>query len=228
MSEKSETHGTISFLIDVDNTLLNNDRVAADLKGHLTREVGAERQERYWTLFEHLRQELGYADYLGALQRYRVEHPHEPHLLEVSSYLIHYPFANRLYPGSLDVIEYLSSFGTTVILTDGDVVFQPLKIERSGLFDAVKGRVLVYIHKEQELAEVERIFPADHYVMIDDKIRILTAAKRIWGARLTTVFVRQGHYSASPDVANYPETDITIERISDLVGYDIRALSRTR
>lgn len=223
-----QTHSKIVFLIDVDNTLLNNDRVAADLKRHLSSAVGENCQERYWKLFEQLRQELGYADFLGALQRYRVERPHEPHLLEVSSYLIHYPFANRLYPGSLDAIEYLSAFGTAVILSDGDAVFQPLKIERSGLSEAVEGRVLVYIHKEQELPEVERLFPADHYVMVDDKIRILTAAKEFWRSRLTTVFVRQGHYAISPDVGNYPATDISIERISDLVGCDIGALSATR
>ncbi len=218
----------IVFLVDVDNTLLDNDRVAADLKRHLTREVGAERQERYWALFEELRQQLGYADYLGALQRYRIENPHEPHLLEVASYLIKYPFANRLYPGSLDALEYLSAFGTTVILTDGDVVFQPRKIERAGLYEAVEGRVLLYIHKEQELAEVERLYPAHHYVLIDDKIRILTMAKKIWGERLTTVFPRQGHYALAPDVAEYPAPDITVERISDLVGYDMGALSGGR
>jgi len=226
MSEQAQTYGKINFLVDVDNTLLNNDRVADDLKRYLTREVGAERQERYWALFEQLRQELGYADYLGALQRYRIEHPHEPHLLEVSSFLINYPFANRLYPGSIDLIEYLSVSGTTIILSDGDVVFQPLKIERSGLFEAVEGRVLIYIHKEQELAEVERLFPADRYVMIDDKIRILTTAKQFWGNRLTTVFVRQGHYAMLPEVQDYPKADITVERISDLVGCKIGALCK--
>jgi len=226
MSEQAQTYGKINFLVDVDNTLLNNDRVADDLKRYLTREVGAERQERYWALFEQLRQELGYADYLGALQRYRIEHPHEPHLLEVSSFLINYPFANRLYPGSIDLIEYLSVSGTTIILSDGDVVFQPLKIERSGLFEAVEGRVLIYIHKEQELAEVERLFPADRYVMIDDKIGILTTAKQFWGNRLTTVFVRQGHYAMLPEVQDYPKADITVERISDLVGCKIGALCK--
>ncbi len=228
MSETAPKRDQLVFLLDVDNTLLNNDRVAEDLKRHLTRAVGKERQERYWALFEQLRQELGYADYLGALQRYRVEHQHEPHLIEVALYLTNYPFANRLYPGSLDVIEYLSGFGTTVILTDGDAVFQPRKIERSGLLEAVEGRVLLYIHKEQELEWVERRFPADHYVLIDDKIRILTAAKKIWGERLTTVFPRQGHYALAPDVANYPKADITVERISDLVGYDIRKLRGAR
>ncbi len=228
MSDKTHKGAGLVFLIDVDNTLLDNDRVAEDLKRHLTRAVGAERQQRYWALFEQLRQELGYADYLGALQRYRVEHQHEPHLLEVSLYLTNYPFANRLYPGSLDVIDYLSRFGTTVILTDGDAVFQPRKIERSGLLEAVDGRVLLYIHKEQELADVERHFPAGHYVLIDDKIRILAAVKKVWGNRLTTVFPRQGHYALAPDVANYPKADITIERISDLAGYDIAALSGAR
>jgi phosphoserine phosphatase len=228
MSKKAPEHGQLVFLLDVDNTLLDNDSVAADLKRHLTGAVGAERQERYWALFEQLRQELGYADYLGALQRYRVEHQHEPHLLEVALYLTDYPFADRLYPGSLEVIEYLSGFGTTVILTDGDAVFQPRKIQRSGLLEAVDGRVLLYIHKEQELAQVERRFPADHYVLIDDKIRILTAVKKVWGERLTTVFPRQGHYALAPDAANYPKADITIERISDLVGYDIRMLSGAR
>jgi hypothetical protein len=214
----------VVFLIDVDNTLLDNDRVADDLKRHLTRQVGTERQERYWTIFEDLRKELGYADYLGALQRYRVEHQHEPHLQEVSSFLIDYPFANRLYPGSLDTIEHLAKFGPTVILSDGDVVFQPRKVERSGLFEAVQGRVLIYIHKEQELSEVERLYPADHYVLVDDKIRILTAVKKIWGAHVTTVFPRQGHYAHASDVASYPPADVTVERIGDLVNHDPRTL----
>jgi phosphoglycolate phosphatase-like HAD superfamily hydrolase len=224
----TQARSKVVFLFDVDNTLLDNDRVSADLKRHLTREIGQELQERYWAIFERLRGELGYADYLGALQRERVEHPHEPHLFTVSLYLTGYPFANRLFPGALDVIDYLAGFGTTVILTDGDVVFQPLKIERSGLLEAVAGRVLLYIHKEQELSEVERLYPADHYVLIDDKIRILTAAKKFWGDKLTTVFPRQGHYATAPDVANYPTADITIARISDLVGYDSGALCGAR
>jgi FMN phosphatase YigB (HAD superfamily) len=212
------------FLLDVDNTLLDNDRIADDLRRHLTREVGAEPQERYWAIFEDLRTELGYADYLGALQRYRVEHPHDTHLLEVSSYLVDYPFANRLYPGSLDVIEHLSALGATVILSDGDVVFQPRKVERSGLFEAVEGRVLIYIHKEQELEDVERRYPAAHYVLIDDKVRILTAVKKSWGKRVTTVFPRQGHYANAPDVGNYPAPDITVERIGELTGYNKKTL----
>ena len=216
----------IVFLLDVDNTLIDNDRVAADLKRHLTREVGAERQERYWAIFEALRAELGYADYLGALQRYRVEHPRDPHLLAVSSFLVNYPFANRLYPESLDVIEHLAAWGPTVILSDGDVVFQPRKIERSGLFDAVEGRVLIYIHKERELDDVEQRYPAEHYVLVDDKIRILTAVRKVWGERLTTVFPRQGHYAHAADVATYPPADITIARIGDLLRYDRSAFGR--
>ena len=212
------------FLIDVDNTLLDNDRVAADLKRHLTGTVGADSQERYWAIFEELRGQLGYADYLGALQRYRIENPRDPHLLAVSAFLVNYPFANRLFPGSLDALDHLAQFGPTVILSDGDVVFQPRKVERSGLFDAVEGRVLIYIHKEQELDDVEQRFPAEHYVLIDDKVRILTAVKQVWGARLTTVFPRQGHYAFDPKVATYPPPDVTIERIGDLTEYDLPAL----
>ncbi len=224
MLSQGVTRSRVVFLLDVDNTLLDNDRVAADLKRYLTRAVGVERQECYWTIFEALRADLGYADYLGALQRYRIEHPRDPHLLAVSSFLINYRFANRLFPGSLDVIEHLDSFGPTVILSDGDVVFQPHKIERSGLFDAVAGRDLIYIHKEQELDDVERRFPAGHYVFVDDKLRILTAVKKIWGHRLTTVFPRQGHYAHDPQVATYPPPDLTIARISDLLSYQLQAL----
>jgi len=214
----------VVFLLDVDNTLLDNDRVTADLRRFLLREVGPEREERYWAIFEALRSELGYADYLGALQRYRIEHPQDAHLLAVSSFLINYPFANRLLPGSLDAIEHLAAWGPTVILTDGDVVFQPRKIERAGLFEAVEGQVLVYIHKERELEDVERRYPAEHYVLVDDKVRILTAVKQAWGERLTTVFPRQGHYAHLPEVASYPPPDVTIERIGELVSYDLHAL----
>jgi hypothetical protein len=211
----------VVFLFDVDNTLLDNDRVIVDLRRHLTREVGAARAELYFQIFEDLRTELGYSDYLGALQRYRVLHPRDPHLLAVSSFLINYPFANRLFPGALDAVDHLGAFGQTVILSDGDVVFQPRKVERSGLFDTVCGRVLIYIHKEQELDDVERRFPADHYVLVDDKIRILTAVKKVWGPRLTTIFPRQGHYALAPEVADYPAPDLTLERIGDLCGYDL-------
>jgi FMN phosphatase YigB (HAD superfamily) len=204
------------FLLDVDNTLLDNDAIIQDLRTKLTSEVGAAREARYWAIFEDCRRELGYADYLGTLQRYRLEDPHDPNLLTISSFLLNYPFASRLFPGALDLIRKLNRLGRAVILTDGDVVFQPLKIQRSGLFEAVEGRVLVYVHKEQELDDVARRFPADHYVLIDDKIRLLTAIKKVWGDRLTTVFPRQGHYAYAADVATYPAPDVTIERIGDL------------
>ena len=206
------------FLFDVDNTLLDNDRVTADLKRQLEREVGHERQERYWTIFEELRAELGYADYLGALQRYRTIYPRDPHVLTVSHFLLHYPFASRLFPNSLDAVDYVKQFGTPVILTDGDVVFQPHKIHDSGLFDAFDGAALVYIHKEVELEDVESRYPADHYFLIDDKLRILTAIKKIWNERVTTVFVRQGHYALDEKIVNaYPPADATIEHIGDLL-----------
>jgi hypothetical protein len=214
----------VVFLLDVDNTLLDNDRVTADLKRYLTAEIGKARAEQYWEIFDALRSEIGYADYLGALQRYRIEHPRDCHVLALSSFLVNYPFANRLYPGSLDAVEHLARWGPTVILSDGDVVFQPLKIERSGLFDATGHRVLIYIHKELELDDIEQRFPADHYVLIDDKIRILTTFKKVWGERLTTVFPRQGHYASDPGVATYPPADVTIERIGDLLNLDLPSL----
>jgi hypothetical protein len=214
----------VVFLFDVDNTLIDNDRVTADLRRYLGSEVGADRAAQYFEIFEALRAEMGYADYLGALQQYRVKHPRDPHLLALSSFLIGYPFANRLYPGSLDALEHAARFGPTVILSDGDVVFQPRKIRRAGIFEAVDGRVLVYIHKEHELDDVERRYPADHYVLVDDKVRILTAVKRHWGPRLTSVFPRQGHYALAPDVASYPKPDITIERIGEFSKLDLPTL----
>ena len=216
-------HSDTVFLFDVDNTLLDNDRVTADLRRFLDREVGVERSRDYWEIFEDLRAELGYADYLGALQRYRRQNPYESHLLAVSTYLINYPFANRLFPNSLDVIEKCSQIGQVVILTDGDVVFQPRKIERSGLFEAVGGNILIYIHKEHELEDVERRYPAKKYVLVDDKIRILSAIKEIWADRVTTVFPRQGHYALDTEhVAKFPAADITVERIGDIL--DIESL----
>jgi FMN phosphatase YigB (HAD superfamily) len=216
---------SLVIFFDVDNTLLDNDRVTADLHKFLEKEVGADRNVRYWEIFEQLRSELGYADYLGALQRYRVEHPYDTHLLALSTYLINYPFANRLFPNSLDAIEHCRQFGQVVILTDGDVVFQPRKVERSGLFEAVEKNILIYIHKEHELADVERRYPAEHYVLVDDKIRILTAVKKIWEKRVTTVFPKQGHYAHdAAEVAKYPRADIEIERIGDLLNYDFSKL----
>ncbi len=210
------------FLFDVDNTLLDNDRVTKDLRRFLEKSVGPELSSSYWKIFEELRAELGYADYLGALQRYRVKHHFDDNLLAVSTYLVNYPFANRLFPNSLDVIEKCSEIGKVVILTDGDVVFQPRKIERSGLFEAVGGNVLIYIHKETELADIEQRFPAEKYVLVDDKVRILSAVKEIWGDRVTTVFPRQGHYALDVEqLAKYPAADISIERIGDILSLDL-------
>lgn len=218
----------IVFLFDVDNTLLDSDRVTADLQQHLQHEVGSERAQHYWTFFEQLRGELGYADYLGALQRYRIEYPRDPRLLIVSNFLVNYPFANRLYPNALDVIDHVKQWGPVVILSDGDVVFQPRKVERSGLFEAVDGNALIYVHKEKELADVEQRYPAEHYVMVDDKLRILAAMKTIWRERLTTVFPRQGHYALDPKaIATYLPADITVERIGELVNYDLPAFLDT-
>jgi FMN phosphatase YigB (HAD superfamily) len=219
------TANDVVFLLDVDNTLLDNDRVQDDLRDHLEREFGAASRDRYWAIFEALRTELGYADYLGALQRYRLGDLSDTRLLLISSFLVDYPFAGRLYPGALDAIRCLRVLGLTVILSDGDVVFQPRKIERSGLWAAVEGRVLIYIHKEQMLDAVAEHYPARRYVMIDDKLRILAAMKKTWKDRLTTIFPRQGHYALDPrNSAAYPPADITIEHIGDLVVADLATL----
>lgn len=215
----------VVFLVDVDNTLIDNDRIQNDLKRHLEREFGTACRDRYWTILELLFTDLGYRDYLGALQRYRVEHPKDIHLLSMSSFLVDYPFANRLYPASLDALERFRSWGPTVILSDGDVVFQPRKIERSGIFEAVEGHVLIYIHKEEELEDVERRYPAEHYVLVDDKLRILAAVKKAWSSRVTTVFPRQGQYARDRDIlAQCPPADLTVNRIGDLLDYDLAAL----
>lgn len=206
------------FLIDVDNTLFDNDALVGDLMGHIEREYGAASQERYSQILEQVRSRLGYVDYLGALQQYRTEHLDDPRLLEMSSFLVDYPFPSRLYPGALEVLGRLCAWGTTVILSDGDVVFQPRKVQRSGLWDAVAGRVLIYIHKERMLDAVERRYPAAHYVMIDDKAHILHAIKSAWGPRVTTILPRQGHYAHDAAlVASVPPPDLTIERIADLL-----------
>jgi FMN phosphatase YigB (HAD superfamily) len=208
------------FLFDVDNTLLDNDAVQDDLSKHLEREFGRAQRDRYWTLFEALRAELGYADYLGALQRYRLENLDEPQLLLMSTFLVDYPFASRLYPDALEVLQHCRRFGPTVILSDGDVVFQPRKVRRSGIWDAVEGRVLIYLHKERMLDSVVRRYPASHYVMVDDKVRILAAMKSAWGRSLTTIFPRQGHYARDPQqIAAYPAADVTVERIGDLLDW---------
>ena len=218
--------GNVVFLLDCDNTLLDNDRVQQDLRDHLTREFGKASCDRYWEIFEALRKELGYADYLGALQRYRLEDLHDPRLLLMSAYLVDYPFADRLYPGALEALRHLGRLGTTVILSDGDVVFQPRKIERSGLWKAVEGRVLVYIHKEEMLDDVVQRYPAKRYVMVDDKLHILAAMKAAWGDRLTTVFARQGHYAFDPAIlSKAPPADITVERIGELAQFDLQEVT---
>jgi FMN phosphatase YigB (HAD superfamily) len=215
----------VAFLFDVDNTLLDNDRITADLMRHLEKNVGRDGQQRYHALFEELREQLGYADYLGALQRYRVEYPRDFRILAVSSFLVNYPFATRLFPSALDAVERCQQFGRTAIVSDGDVVFQPLKIERSGLMETFQHNVLIYIHKEHELDDVMQHYPADHYVLVDDKARILAAVKKAWGSRVTTVFPVQGHYALDQkEVAKYPAADVTIERIGVLADCDLAGL----
>ncbi|MDQ2917432.1 MAG: HAD family hydrolase [Pseudomonadota bacterium] len=219
----------IVFLVDCDNTLLDNDRVESDLRDHLEREFGADSRDRYWAIFEQLRTELGYADYLGALQRYRLGDLNDPRLLLMSSYLVDYPFADRLYEGSLAAITHLRRLGRTVILSDGDVVFQPRKIQRSGLWDAVDGCVLIYVHKERMLDAVAQRYPARHYVMVDDKLRILAAMKDAWGDRLTTIFARQGHYAFDPaNIIAYPPAALSVDRIGDLVNHGFTAFAGNR
>lgn len=209
----------IVFLFDIDNTLLDHDRVTVDLRRHLDSVVGPAKSARYWEIFEQLRSDLGYADYLGALQRYRVENLGDSQLLAVSFYLLNYPFANRLYPGSLDAVAHARRFGPAVILSDGDVVFQPRKIYKSGLYEVFEGQVLIYIHKELQLRDVEHAYPSSHYVIVDDKLRVLDAMKRFWGQRVTTVFVRQGHYAMDEKAtANYQPSDISLDRIGDFIS----------
>ena len=215
---------SIVFLFDVDNTLLDNDGVRAQLREHLAKHYGTEARDRYWEILNELVDDLGYTDYLGALERYRVEALHRPEILLMSSWLVDYPFADRLFPNALAALNHVRQWGQTVILSDGDAVFQPRKVERSGLWRAVDGRVLIYIHKERELAYVERLYPADHYVLIDDKLRILAAVKNIWGDRVTTVFPRQGQYAHDPAILKaYPPADIELATIGDLQACDLGA-----
>jgi len=210
-------NGDVVFLFDVDNTLIDNDRIQEDLRAHLDVSFGRAARDRYWAIFDELWAELAYADYLGALERYRAEKLHDPKLLRMASWLLDYPFAERLYRGALDAVSHVRQWGLPVILSDGDAVFQPRKVERAGLWRAFSDHVLIYIHKEGELADVERLYPARHYVLIDDKLRILDAVKRSWGERVTTVFPRQGHYARDPEaLAKYRPADIAIERIAEL------------
>jgi FMN phosphatase YigB (HAD superfamily) len=210
----------VVFLFDVDNTLLDNDYVQRDLSDHLATEYGQDARDRYWALFEDLRGTLGYADYLGALQRYRLEDLHNPKVLRIANWLADYPFAGRLYPNALDVVRHVSAWGPTVILSDGDAAFQPRKVERSGLWRAFADNVLIYVHKEECLDDVERLYPARRYVMIDDKVRILAALKNSWGGRVTTVFPRQGHYAFDEvEIRKHRPADIAIDAIGDLLGF---------
>jgi FMN phosphatase YigB (HAD superfamily) len=219
------SNSPVVFLVDIDNTLLDNDRIQADLKDYLTREFGPGPRDRYWAILERLFDTLGYRDYLGALQQYRVENPHAVKLLALSFFLVDYPFAQVLYEGALEVLQRLKSRAPTAILTDGDVVFQPRKAQQSGIWDTVDGHVLIYIHKEQELEDVERRYPADHYVLIDDKPRILTAVKKIWGPRVTTIFPKQGMYAHDAEaLAANPSPDVTIDHIGDLLALDLNKL----
>jgi FMN phosphatase YigB (HAD superfamily) len=215
----------IVFLVDVDNTLVDNDGIQQDLKDHLEQTYGVAARDRYWRILEDLMVELGYRDYIGALQNFRVEHPREIELLAMSSYLMDYPFSERVYPNALEVLKHLRSLAPTVILSDGDVVFQPRKVDHAGLAKVADGNVLIYIHKEEALEDVERRFPAEHYVLIDDKLRILDAIKQVWGARVTTVLPRQGQYAHDAKVLSaLPPADVTIERIGDLLDYDLARL----
>ena len=220
MTYANTSAADVVFLIDVDNTLLDNDGLISDLMAHIAAEYGTGSRDRYSQILEEVRARLGYVDYLGALQQYRLEHLDVQGLLGMSSFLIDYPFAQRLYPQALQVLAHLQTLGSTVILSDGDVVFQPRKIQQSGIWDAVAGQVLIYVHKEQMLQDVERCYPARHYVMIDDKLRILDSLRRQWQQRVTTVFPRQGHYAHDPQaLAGFAPADVTIERIGELLDY---------
>jgi len=215
----------IVFLFDIDNTLVDNDHVQADLKNHLATTYGPEARDRYWEILEQLRTELGYVDYLGALERYRLEALHRPEILRMSNWMIDYPFADRVYPGAMNAVRHVRQWGLPVVLSDGDAVFQPRKVERSGIWKEFEGRVLIYIHKEEELDDVERLYPARHYVLIDDKLRILSVAKKIWGDRVTTIFPKQGHYALDPAVLKqFPPADVELAAIGDLVKYDLKQL----
>ncbi len=219
------TPAPVVFLLDVDNTLLDNDRFAADLTAWLDHAFGRVERERYWSIYAGLRDQLGYADYLGALQGFRAGSDDEPALLQLPAFLLDYPFSERLYPRALDAIRHLGTMGTAVILSDGDIVFQPRKIQRSGLWDAVAGRVLVYVHKERMLDVIRQRFPATHYVMVDDKPQLLATVKRVLADCLTTVFVRQGHYAAAAEhIAIDPAPDMTVRNIGDLCDLALRDL----
>ncbi|MCH2694053.1 MAG: HAD family hydrolase [Acidobacteriia bacterium] len=215
----------VVLLLDVDNTLLDNDRVLTDFTHYIEDTIGYENNKRYWDIFIKLRDEIGYADYLGALQLYRVKYPHDPRLLKISSYILNYPFANRLFPKALEIIDQLKTWGLVVIFSDGDIIYQPRKVESAGLFNVANSNVLIYVHKELALDDVERRYPAEHYILVDDKIRILNSVKHSWSRRVTTIFIRQGHYALDPEVhVKYPPPDLTIEGLDELTTYGLEKL----
>ena len=209
----------VVFLFDVDNTMLDNDAFQDDLRAHLQLSFGAHVYQRYWRIFEDLRSQVGYADYLATLESLRLEEPHNPRLLRLANWLLDYPFADRLYPGALETVRHVQRSGLPAILSDGDAVFQSRKIDRSGLWAAFDDNVLIYVHKQKELKTVERCYPANHYVLVDDKLSILQDVKDIWGDRVTTVFHRQGHYALdSRAIAKLRPADITIDHIAELTN----------
>jgi FMN phosphatase YigB (HAD superfamily) len=208
------------FLLDVDDTLLDNDRFGAELGKRLESDFGVEARKRYWGIFEELRAKSGFADYLGSLQLFRDGLDDDPRLLGMSDFLLEYQFSNLLYPQALQAIGHLRTLGRPVILSDGDVVFQPRKIKHAGIWSAVDGAVLIYIHKEKVLDHVQRRYPASHYVVVDDKPNLLAAMKSQLKERLTTVFVRQGHYALAPGSNSVqPPPDRIIERIGELLHF---------
>jgi FMN phosphatase YigB (HAD superfamily) len=216
------TQDGVVFLLDVDNTLLDNDRFSADLGDRLEAAFGAGERARYWDIFGRRRATLELADYLGSLQEFRVGLDDDPKLLDMSQFLLEYPFAGRLFPKALEAVAHLRTLGFPVVLSDGDIVFQPRKIQRAGIWDAVEGRVMIYVHKEKVLDHMQRRYPAKHYVMVDDKANLLAAMKSVLGTRLTTVFVRQGHYAlAAESNSVIPAPDVSIERIADLLNHNL-------
>ena len=213
------------FLFDVDNTLLDNDRVKSDLKEKVLQDFGQEACNRFWAIYEEQRKKHIYADFIGTLERFRLEHLHDPKALRLSLWMMHYPFADRLFPDALAVVRHVSQWGLPVVLTDGDGVFQPYKLERSGLWNAFDGRVLGYVQKDQELEAIAQAFPARHYILVDDKLKLLNAVKGIWGNRVTTIFVKQGHYANDPNVlASEPVADVSVDRVAELMMHDFSTI----
>ncbi len=211
------------FLFDVDNTLLDHDRVKQDLGALLDSRIFDGASEHYWSAYEAIRAETGQADFLASFQRCWIDSECNPHWLPAADLMLDYPYSDRLYPGALHVLEHVSRFAMVAIVSDGDAVLQPRKIRRAGLWQAVDGRVLIYQNKQQRLADIAHRFPAQHYVMIDDKPDVLVHMKSAWSSRLTTVFPRQGHYAHDQEHRHdQPEPDISIDHIGDMLKLDIK------